>query len=112
MVSTWTEYLRLNVIGDGSALLEICQYEILAEAEDSEDSEDDEDRPLPDKIEGKEVFGKTHDGYLIGGDLICGDEQDFSFTGADIEAALQWLSHNNWQVTKQMADELRNAVKI
>jgi hypothetical protein len=106
MVSTWTEYLRLSVIGEGSASLEICQYEVLAEADYGED---DEDQPLPEQLEGKKVVGISQDGYVVGGDLVCGDDQ-FSFTRADIEEALQWLSDENWKVTKEMTDELRSSV--
>jgi hypothetical protein len=37
MASTWNEYLRLDKNNDGTAKLEICQHEALAEAEFDED---------------------------------------------------------------------------
>jgi hypothetical protein len=37
MASTWTEYLRLDKEDDNSAVLEICQYEVLGEARSDEE---------------------------------------------------------------------------
>ena len=37
MVSTWTEYLRLDKKDDNSAVLETCQYEVLGEVQSDEE---------------------------------------------------------------------------
>jgi hypothetical protein len=107
MVSTWTEYLRLSVIGRATALLEVCRYEALAEAPDCGDG--DEEPVLPEEIDGKKVAG-IEDEWIIGGDLLCyDDKQRLFFDKNDIEAAVQWLTDNRWQVTSELAYELRKA---
>ena len=54
MTSVWNEYLRLSRDRDGTARLEICRHEVLAEWEEDEDGEL---LPLPDEIDGKQVVG-------------------------------------------------------
>jgi hypothetical protein len=108
MASTWTEYLRLSVIGDGAALLEMCMYEALAEAPDWD--EGDEERALAEEIDGKTVVG-IDDDWIIGGELCCiDDDKRLTFDKSDIEGALRWLTDNGWEITSGQKDELCNAV--
>ena len=108
MVSTWTEYLRLNVLDDATALLEICQYEPLAEVQYNDDGEGQD---MPDTIDGKEVVGRQ-DGWFVGGDLSCyNDEDTVQYDKNNLEDALQWLIAKGWHVTNTLTEELRKAVK-
>jgi hypothetical protein len=108
MASTWTEYLRLRVTEPGTALLEVCMYEALAEAPDW--SDDDEGRVLPDEIDGKKVIG-IDDDWIVGGDLCCiDDNKQLAFDKNNIEQALQWLTETRWRVTSGLINELHRAV--
>jgi hypothetical protein len=78
MASTWTEHLRLSVIRESTALLEVCMYEALAEAPGCDDS--DEEPVVPEEIN------------VVGGDLCCIDDQSLTFNNNDIERTLQWLT--------------------
>ena len=55
LVSVWNH--------DGTAKVEICQYEVLAEVERDDDGNE---LPLPKHIGGKEVIS-VEDGYIVGG---------------------------------------------
>jgi hypothetical protein len=105
MVSTWTEYLRLKKKDDCSAILEICQYEVLGEAE-----YDDEGKcTLPPGIEPKDVVG-IEDGLVVGGILGCGDDQSFQFTRETLPNAIDWLHENGWKPNTKLLAELAKAV--
>jgi hypothetical protein len=106
MVSTWTEYLRLSKVASGTALLEVCMYEPIAEAPVSED---DEDPPLPDEIGGKKVIG-VDDEWIVGGDLVCVEDGAYEFDRIRIDQAVEWLKSRYWKVTTELQDELRNAL--
>ncbi|WP_063979924.1 hypothetical protein [Bradyrhizobium sp.] len=87
MASTWTEYLRLDKKSDHSAVLEICQYEVLGEMQG-----DEEGNPiLPPEIDPKDVV-RIEDGYICGGVLTSeyGGES-FQFTTESISEAIEWL---------------------
>jgi hypothetical protein len=86
MVSTWNEYLRLGKEGDNSAVLEICQYEVLGEVQSDEEG----NQILPPDIDPDDVV-KIEDGYICGGVLECWDGQSFLFTRETIPAAIEWL---------------------
>ena len=58
MVSTWTEYLRLDKKDDNSAVLETCQYEVLGEVQSDEEG----NQILPPDIDPEDVV-RIEDGY-------------------------------------------------
>jgi len=66
MASSWTEYLCLKTTSTGTRVLEVCQYEPLAEYQGCD--EDGNELPIPKMIGGKVVVG-VEDGYLVGGNL-------------------------------------------
>jgi len=106
MVSTWTEYLRLGKNRDGTARLEICQYEALAEAEYDDDGNE---LPLPAQINGKQVIG-VEDGYIIGGPLSCWHDEFLVFGIGEIDLATGWLKDNGFNTDKEIIAELQKAV--
>jgi hypothetical protein len=106
MVSTWNEYLRLDKNDDGTAKLEICQYESLAEAECDDDGND---LPLPTQIEGKDVIG-VEDGYIVGGPLSCYDDRFIVFGLGEIDLAITWLKTQMFKTDDKMIAALRKAV--
>ena len=105
MVSTWNEYLRLNKNDDGTAKLEVCQYEALGQVECDEEGND---LPVPDQINGKEVIG-VEDGYIIGGTLICHDDKSIIYGPGEIDDAVSWLKSEGFD--NDLIAELRKAVK-
>src|SRR4051812_12157624 len=92
MASTWTEYMRLDKKADNSAVLEICQYEVLGEMQYDEEG----NATLPPDIDQADVV-KIEDGYICGGALACGDDQFFQFTIDTIPEAIEWLKDNGWK---------------
>jgi hypothetical protein len=106
MVSTWTEYLRLSKEDEGTAILEICMYEALAELE----ADDEGKVVVPEDIYGVKVVG-VEGGIIIGGELICdNDEKRFTFTQATLGDAISWLKAQRWQMSEQMVEELTKSV--
>ena len=105
MVSTWTEYLRLNKKDDKSAVLEICQYEVLGEVQSDEEGNE----IVPPDIDPADVV-QIEDGYICGGTLACGDDQSFQFTTETIPKAIEWLKDNGWKCNTELLAELAKAV--
>jgi len=106
MASTWTEYLRLNKEADGIAVLEICQYQVLAEAHF-----DDQGHPiLPPNIDPKDVV-QIEDGYICGGTLTSEYGASFQFTRQTISDAVDWLKDNGWECSTEMLADLNEAVE-
>jgi hypothetical protein len=106
MMSTWTEYLRLNMEHEGTAILEICKYEALAELE----ADDEGKVVVPEEIYGVKVIG-VEGGLIIGGQLICdNDERRFAFTQATLSDAISWLEAERWKASEQMLEELTKSV--
>ena len=106
MMSTWTEYLRLNIEHEGTAILEICKYEALAELE----ADDEGKVVVPEEIYGVKVVG-VEGGLIIGGELICdNDEKRFTFTQATLADAISWLEAERWKASEQMLEELTKSV--
>jgi hypothetical protein len=107
MVSTWTEYLRLDKAAENMAVLDVCRYEGLGELV-RDDYE--EDVILPEQIDGKKVIG-IEDGIIFGGELMCwSTEQKFPFAQATLEAAIAWLRAQHWKITEELVCELTKAV--
>jgi hypothetical protein len=106
MVSTWNEYLRLDKNNDGTARLEICQYEVLAEVEYDEDGNE---LPLPTQIDRKDIIG-VEDGYVVGGSLSCRDDQFLVFGIGEIDVAITWLNNNGFKTDNEIIAELQKAV--
>jgi hypothetical protein len=106
MMSTWTEYLRLSMEHEGTAILEICKYEALAELE----ADDEGKVVVPEEIYGVKVVG-VEGGLIIGGELICdNDEKRFTFTQATLADAISWLEAERWKASEQMLEELTKSV--
>jgi hypothetical protein len=107
MASTWTEYLRLSKTGPRAALLQVCMYEALAEAPEPED--DDHEPEIPREIDGKKVVS-VDDGWIVGGELSALDGRWFLFQSGEVEAAVEWLKGERWEVTRDIHEELIRAV--
>jgi len=106
MMSTWTEYLRLSMEHEGTAILEICKYEALAELE----ADDEGKVVVPEEIYGVKVIG-VEGGIIIGGELSCdNDKRRFAFTQATLADAINWLEAQRWKASEQMLDELTKSV--
>lgn len=98
MVSTWHEYLCLEVRSN-VVRLSICGYELLANLSDFEVRDDDGDfveYRVPDEIGGSKVEGVEDGEYVVGGALIPNDE--VSLSNADEDAALDWLRRLEWDL--------------
>lgn len=106
MVSTWNEYLRLDKNDGGTAKLEVCQYEVLAEVECDEDGNE---LPVPEHINGKEVIG-VEDGYVVGGTLACEDDRSLIYGPGEIDDAIEWLKSEGFKVDHDLIVELQKAV--
>lgn len=87
MISSWHEYLRLSKNVDGTAQLEICQYQVLGEVECDEDGNE---LPVPKEINGEEVIG-VEDGYIIGAALACDGDKSIIYGVGEVDAAVEWL---------------------
>jgi hypothetical protein len=105
MANTWTEYLRLDKKNDNSAVLEICQYEVLGEVQSDEEG----NQILPPDIDPEDAV-RIEDGYICGGALACGDDQSFQFTAERIPDAIKWLNDNGWKCNTELLAELAKAV--
>ncbi len=105
MASTWTEYLRLNKKDGYSAVLAICQYEVLGEMQYDEEGNE----ILPPEIDPEDVV-RIEDGLICGGVLACGDDQSLLFTSETTPAAIDWLKDNGWKCNALLLTELANAV--
>jgi hypothetical protein len=105
MVSTWNEYLRLNKNDDNSAVLEICQYEVLGEAGFDEEG----NMIVPPDIDPKDVVG-IEDGCVVGGALTSEYGESFQFTAETISEAIEWLKKNRWECSADLLDDLAKAV--
>ena len=86
-------------------MLEICQYEALAEAKYDDDGNE---LPLPAQIDGKEVIG-VEDGYIIGGTLSCWDDRFLVFGIGQIDVAITWLKSNGFKPDNEIIAELQKA---
>ena len=93
MVSTWTEYLCLAKDANGDCRVEICQYEVLAEFENTD--EHGNELEIPKEYNGREVVG-VEDGYLVGGALGCADDGYFPFDAQSIDAAMEWIKEQEF----------------
>jgi hypothetical protein len=106
MASTWTEYLRLNKGDDNSAVLEVCQYEVLGQMQG-----DEEGNPiLPPEIDPKDVV-RIEDGYICGGVLTSEYGESFQFTTETISEAIEWLKDNWGKCDTELLAELASAVR-
>jgi hypothetical protein len=106
MVSAWNEYLRLDMNDDGTAKLEVCQYDVLAEVEFDDDGNE---LPLPKHINGEEVIG-VEDGYIVGGALACYDDRSLIYGSREIKVAIEWLKTEGFKIDNDLIAELRKAV--
>ena len=106
MVSTWNDYLRLDKNDDGTAKLEICQYELLAEVEFDEDGNE---LPVPESIHGEKIVG-VEDGYIVGGALACYDDRPLIYRPGEIIVAIEWLKAEGFKVDHVLIAELQKAV--
>jgi hypothetical protein len=107
MVSTWNEYLRLDKNDDGTATLEICQYECLAEVEHDEDGNE---LPVSEYVVGKKVVGVEDGCYIVGGVLACYDDRSLVYGPDQIDLAVEWLKTERFQIDDDLIAELRSAV--
>jgi hypothetical protein len=105
MASTWTEYLRLDKRDDSSAILEICQYEVLGEVQSDEEG----NQTLPPDIDPEDVV-RIEDGYICGGVLSSEYGESFRFKTETISEAVEWLKDNGWKCNIELLVELAKAV--
>lgn len=103
MVSTWTEYLCVRRVSPGQGEVEICQYEALAEFEDTD--EDGNDVEPPKEYDGKVVVG-VEDGFLIGGELACWDDRRLAFGEETIDEALDWIASQHFKTSDHIRQKL------
>jgi hypothetical protein len=96
----------LSKNGDGTATLEICQYEALGEVEFDEDGNE---LPVPEEINGEEVIG-VQDGYIMGGTLACDGDRSLIYDAGEIDAAVEWLKSERFEVDNDLIAELQIAV--
>jgi hypothetical protein len=106
MVSTWNGYLRLYKNEDGTASLEVCQYEVLAEVEYDEDGNE---LPVPEYIDGERVEG-VEDGYIVGGKLGCSNGDSLIYGPDEIDLTVKWLKTKGFEVDGDLIAELQKAV--
>ena len=98
--------MRLRKEDEGTAVLEICMYEALAELE----ADDEGKVVVPEEIYGVKVVG-VEGGIIIGGELICdNNEKRFTFTQATLSDAISWLEAQRWKASEQMLEELMKSV--
>jgi hypothetical protein len=107
MVSTWKEYLCLE-IRHRRAVLSHRRYEALGEVSDFavEAGEGDEEYRIPDVIDGKRVEG-TEDEFIVGGELMLdpGDsEPELELTNADPAKVGAWLIERGFEPKSDIED--------
>ena len=96
LASTWNEYLTIRKISPGKAMLEICQYEVLAEWSGYEDEAGNE-TPIPKTYNGKKVIG-VEDGYLVGGNLSVSEGGEFEVSISTLKDAKSWIAEEGFSV--------------
>ena len=96
MMDTWTVYLLLVQHLDGTFEIGGAQYEILGTA--SSYSDEDGKILLPQKIDGKSVFGVEGD-YVVGGELSLELSQysTIRFTDFCREDIVDYLASEGWE---------------
>ena len=105
--SVWNEYLCLSLSVPGKAAVQVCRYEALAEYERPEDGENQ--TPLPTEIDGKTVVG-VEDGYIVGGELVCCDDQEIVYGLAEIDDVVERLKDYQFHVDATIVEQLKSAV--
>lgn len=92
MVSSWTEYLCLQMLADNMFELSMRSYEVIGDLSSYYDEEAD-DYVIPDQIDGQKVAG-VEDGYIVGGELMLLEDQmsPFLFVSADDKELIDWIS--------------------
>ena len=69
---------------------------------------------MPDEIDGKKVIG-TEDEYIVGGDLVCdvsyGGDGALVYSASELENAIAWIDSKRFEVTSELIQKLREAVK-
>ena len=97
MVSSWTEYLCLDREADGSYVLAVKGYEILASVSEYY-NEETEQYEIPDEIDGDFVIGQEDD-YIVGGSLRNHSDEIYTleFVIPKKEEIEEWLNDiANW----------------
>ncbi len=107
-IDAWTEYLRLSQCGVGKAMLDICQYEVLAEVDALDIAETDCRFSLPERIDGKPVLGIEGD-YVVGGDLHRSTDWELVFSASEIDKVIEFL-RVQFNLDEGAISELRGAV--
>ena len=116
--STWTTYLCLLPLENGSYRLDIrsrppiCEYsEWMAGLR--EDEVDFDDMELPDSIDGVDVYG-IEDGFILADELpepLNDEEMSGEFTTQSLGVAKEALERWNWQDVSEL-DLLSSISKI
>lgn len=108
MVSAWTEYLCLRMISSGRYVLEVCQYEPLAEYRGFDDN--GKERQVPKMVNGKQVVG-VEDGYLVGGELECSnDDMRVVLTDQRVEDVIELIEVWGFEVDRDVVTRIGNAL--
>jgi hypothetical protein len=98
MASTWRVYLCVTPLANGRALLDIRQYEALAEY--SGENEDGNEIPLPSKINDKTVVG-VEDEWIVGGNLETYESAKLEYGIADLAQAEAWSTTQGFKIGEQ-----------
>ena len=88
LVSLWTEYLTVRNIRNGTAILEICQNEVICEWSNVDDDGNEID--VPDVFDSQIVAG-YEDGLLLSETLGVSSDESFEYTASEINEALRWI---------------------
>jgi hypothetical protein len=107
MVSTWDEHLRLDKLDHDTAVIEICQYEVLGEAQ----YDDKGECILPSDVDPENVVG-IEDGLIVGGMLKCWDDTLFKYDAKTLPDAINWLKEIGWKFNTSLLVELAQAVGV
>lgn len=111
MVSSWNEYLCVRNLSDGKAIVEICGYETLSPDEWEWEDEEGNENTLPEKFNGKSVVG-VEDGYLVGGDLQCFNEEDRKeYDKEGLEQVLTWIKNRGFDVDSKAKKQINDALE-
>lgn len=96
MVSTWTEYLCLQMLADNMFEISMRSYAIIGDLNSYYDEEAD-DYVIPDQIDGQKVVG-VEDGYIVGGELTeVGDHMSpLEFANVEDEELIDWINANGF----------------
>ena len=106
---SWSEYLCVEAEADGSLVLSVCGWEVLAEAP-SEEEEDEDAEPVTGEREGDYIVGDTL--VPITDDDVLVIEPGRDGAEASLQEAREWLQGENWDQEAGFAAAWRTVQKL